>query len=315
MTAGLAGTGKVVLGGGTSQISSTNFGEWVNGYGHTIQGAGSIMGPFTNYGDVIADGGTLSLSGTINNSNVIKTAGVNNILFLGDGTFAGGLYKPAGGVINISGGAILQNITLGEGIVNYYGTSDLFNGSCTFSPLTIINLQGSDLSLKGSNIQTTGSFINIDYGINHEILGNYYLGDGAGINVNNRGILSLKKDGGLNPILTNNGTIRINSGSYNVPDPQFNDYAYMRADGCTATLTGGGAVVLGGGINSRLYAINGGSWVNGADHTLRGSGYIEGPLTNEGLIIADNGTLNLSGTITNHTVMAVAGAGKSPGSE
>jgi hypothetical protein len=124
---------------------------------------------------------------------------------------------------------------------------------------------------------------------------------GSTIDFNYRGTLALQKEGDINPTLTNHGTIRLASG------PNDWDYTHLVANGGIATLEGHGSVVLGGGYDSRLYAINGGSFINDGDHTIRGAGQIDAPLTNYGKIIADNGTLALNQPVVNTGRVIVEG--------
>jgi hypothetical protein len=156
---------------------------------------------------------------------------------------------------------------------------------------------------------TAGAHVSIQYGgflgIAHT---NNILQNGSIIDVNNRGILAFQKDGDLNPILNNYGTIKINSGTFvDYYLPNNNDFAYLRADGCIATLEGHGSVVLGGGYDSSLTAVNGGSFINTGDHTIRGAGNINAPLVNYGKLVADNGTLALNQPVVNVGRLIVEG--------
>jgi len=74
-----------------------------------------------------------------------------------------------------------------------------------------------------------------------------------------------------------------------------------------ATLTGTGQVVLGGDLNNHLSRAYGGSFVNDINHTIRGGGTINAPVTNNGKIIADNQTLQVNANITGTGKVSVQG--------
>ena len=215
----------MVLGGGTnSRLYALNGGSWVNGADHTLRGSGYIEGPLTNEGLIIADNGTLNVSGAISNHTVMTAAGAGNVLALNTGNFIGGALNPQDGRVDLKGGAVLKDTTFKSGSYSVYNGNNL---------------------LAGGNTLTAGAQVTVQYGGTLNIAQrNNVIESGAVLEIANRGILSFQKDGELNPILTNNGTIKINSGDMNWNVPEYNDFAYMRADGCTVSLAGHGSVIL-----------------------------------------------------------------------
>ena len=297
----LAGNGTVTLAGGAnSSIYSMNCGEWINMSGHTIRGNGSISGPFYNYGEIIAEGGPISLSGQIYNYNIMKMGG--STLSVNGGSLIGGTLDPEGGTVNLLGNVSLTDMVFGNGTVNAYYGNNSFHDNLTLSEGTTVNvpytLYGSSLTLSGANIHKAGSQVNVGPWSSLNILGNYTLGNGAFINVNDHGSLYVKKEGDANPTLTNNGTIAVTSA------PDSGCFAYLIADRATTTLAGTGEVLLGGGYETGMGSANGGSWVNAAGHTIRGTGYVSGPVTNFGKIIAGSGNYL---TLTNGTFTGAGG--------
>jgi hypothetical protein len=297
----LAGNGTLTLaGGGNSSIYSMNCGEWINMSGHTIRGNGSISGPFYNYGEVIAEGGPISLSGQIYNYNIMKMGG--STLSVNGGSLIGGTLDPEGGTVNLLGNVGLTDIVFGNGTVNAYYGNNSFHDNVTLSEGTMVNvpytLHGSSLTMSGANIHKAGSQVNVGPWSSLNILGNYTLGKDALINVNDHGSLYVKKEGDANPTLTNNGTIAVTSA------PDSSCFAYLVADGGPTTLTGTGEVLLKGGYETSMFSVNGGSWVNAAGHTIRGTGYLSGPFTNNGKIKAGSGNYL---TLTNGTFTGAGG--------
>ena len=65
-------------------------------------------------------------------------------------------------------------------------------------------------------------------------------------------------------------------------------------------------MVLGGGYETSMFSVNGGSWVNAASHTIRGAGYISSVLENKGNIVAENGTLTINGSVTGNGNVAIS---------
>lgn len=132
---------------------------------------------------------------------------------------------------------------------------------------------------------------------------NLTLGAGATLLITQWG-LDLKSDNPENTCLvTNNGSIQ-------VINPGPNNSALGSAQGSIVSFTGGGEVVLGGPYNLMGNGGWGGSFVNEVDHTIRGGGYIQAGVANQGQIIADSGTLYLQAPFINTgAVIKAEGAG------
>ncbi len=100
----------------------------------------------------------------------------------------------------------------------------------------------------------------------------------------------VRLDGLTDPVITNNGEIRLYATG---------DYAYLVADDPDVLLTGAGTVVLGNQLYSTLAASGSGRFINNELHTIRGQGRITAPIKNDGLILADDGTISISGPVDN----------------
>jgi hypothetical protein len=124
---------------------------------------------------------------------------------------------------------------------------------------------------------------------------------GDKLQFNNGQSLYLSKDSlGNQPTVTNSGIIRLEN----------NYYAYtpqLIANDATVTLDGGGTVELAGSYPSNNYLTysGAGKFVN-VNNTIRGAGHIDAPMTNNGSLIAENGTLVVSQAITGTGKVSVA---------
>ena len=286
-TATLNGNGSVVFGGeaASNYLCSANGGSWVNGIGHHIRGNGSISGPFYNFGEVIAENGTMNLSGEIINFNIIRASNPGSVLSLANGTFSGGWIKPQDGTVNFNGGALLNDLTLGAGNFQVFGTENVLKQNVTLTGAKVDIQMDSSLVLTNSNI----------------------IKDGAEININKFGSMYLRKDGDVNPTINNEGTINLKSGWGTHGWFISLGAANLVADGATATLSGNGSLVFGGeSATNYLGSANGGSWVNDYGHHIRGAGCINSAVENKGNIVAENGTLTINGSVTGNGNVAIA---------
>lgn len=96
-----------------------------------------------------------------------------------------------------------------------------------------------------------------------------------------RQTIDFVENGMLGPVLANNGMINFNSNGVN--------HDWLQANGTVVSIIGSGTFFMGPGENNGLYQINGGSFIHGSDHTIKGSGSIYAPVVNLGTILADRG--------------------------
>jgi hypothetical protein len=137
-------------------------------------------------------------------------------------------------------------------------------------------------------------------------IGGLYVDADDWLNIDNGAALVFGKlDGSTMPVITNNGSIWIQSlGSWTSIQPQ---------NWTVLTLNGTGSLSLNGNIHSRLVEPAGPlavSFINGTGHTVRGGGTIDAGVENRGNIIADNGVLYINGNVTNTTgIIGASGSG------
>jgi mucin-19 len=130
--------------------------------------------------------------------------------------------------------------------------------------------------------------VNLDMGIT---LSGLIVDAGDKLSFNNGASLYLVKEGAINPTVTNNGTIQLNSMGASTS---------LNAYDAVVTLTGTGTLILGGHPQNSLNPYySPGSFLNYTTHTIRGGGTINAAVNNKGKIIADNGILSIGGLITN----------------
>ncbi len=154
-------------------------------------------------------------------------------------------------------------------------------------------------SVAGGTIEGTGSPV---YILNSTLFNPTVTGD---IRVPNNNTLNLPNVG-----LVNNGTIRVS-------DNTNANGTYIRLTGGSATVTGNGTVVLdaNGNLDTAQITTNSGSWTytSGPGQTIRGDGRIYTPLTNNGLVLADQpGTalewMNTGNSVNNTTARTANGS-------
>ena len=125
--------------------------------------------------------------------------------------------------------------------------------------------------------------------------GNYSIaaltvGSGDGLTVGNGQILTIG-DSGNGGTITNNGSIRIDATAGST---------YLRANG-VVMLNGSGSLELAHDTFAIVDSDGtyGGSFINGADHTIKGTGRILAAIDNNGEIVAQNGILQISAAVEN----------------
>lgn len=240
-SATLTGSGSGMLGPLSNSYLS---GTLTNDTYHTIKGGGTIEATVTNKGQIIADNGTMVVTGNITNDpsggkGVVSVDGSNTLEL--HGTIAGGQVNPGAGAVNLVWGT-LTDTTLGAGN---------------------INIPYSEVNFKGNNTLATGTKLNI---------GTDSSGAGLWLRI-----------GAGDPKVTNNGAITVKN-------------SWITAADGAATLTGSGSLVM---ANSSL---NGVGFINDTNHTIKGNGDLNAPVTNLGSLIADKGTLTTANLTTHYPV-------------
>ena len=158
------------------------------------------------------------------------------------------------------------------------------SGPITQTETGRIFANGSDVRL-GSGASVSGGTFESSGDARVEVVGGSALTD-----ITNLGDFGLR--GGTTTqvygSLHNDGTLTVNS-----DDSSAN--CYLRADAYNVLLDGSGEIVLAapGDIDDATITRYYGSWINGPNHTIRGSGKISTELTNEGRIVADDGDVAL----------------------
>ncbi len=334
-TVTLGGSGSLTLNGSGIEETGTGL-TLANGSGHTIQGAGGIGDPgltLNNQGTINANQAT-SLTvvvGSITNSGTMEAT--TGGLLIGSNTInnAGGTILANGATVVLAGpvGASAQVIT--GGAVN------IINSGTLMAPDPAMSMQGVTLTVDatstasiggtvggGSVVNNSGTVVlggatfnsstlnnsgtvNTAGGLN--ILGGTLVNNaGASINVTSSAALQLEAGGSY----TNNGTINIGSSS---------SAGTLLLDGTTANGASGTTVALGGtgsltlnGSGIEETGSGGLTLVNGAGHTIQGTGGIGDPgltLTNQGTINANqtSGLTVMAGSITNSGTMEATAGG------
>lgn len=262
----LTGTGSLTLGGpGTSLAMYYGTDMFINDVSHTIQGGGSISATLVNQGSLIANNGLLAVSGAVTNTGLMKA---DNAILLVSGPVinSGGTMSANGsfGILNLQSAINEGQINPGTGTVKLTGAS-----------LTNTTFGAGKVNVTSYPYYYPPSTFR----------GNTVL-DGTGVTISNGSGLYVSPDDYLVSTITNNGTIKLNSTTYD---------SFLAANGAVVTLTGSGSLVLGGKAGNRL---DGNGFINDIGHTIRGGGTINAPLTNDGSLIADNKILYLNGAVT-----------------
>ena len=175
-------------------------------------------------------------------------------------------------------------------------------GTMNSSPGNTLDLRnhitGGTINAAGGNVLLTGAWLtNLSLGgssfstaTHSNLSGNIGLDPTTVFNVNNGHILNLWADGDTPCTLTNFGTINLNSSGS----------VTSLAAHAPVTFTGTGNVTMGGNINNQLgnAGVSTQIYTNDSLHTIQGGGTIATATTNHGKIIANNGTMSLTGMVS-----------------
>jgi len=274
----ISGTGSLTMSDAANNQVRGNLGNerLTNAAGHTIQGAGSLGGS-----------GYLSVT---NRGTVSATQGTPLIVRMN----ADGFLNT--GILQATGGGLLQLEY--SAVTNFEGSS---NG-------VVRALDGSMVELRNNAVITGGILSTSGSGLIRN------RANGTLDGVTNNGVFETG-DGSSNftttlrNVITNNGTLRMNSGVGG-------NLATGIALGNDVTLAGGGVLTMSNAANNTIYgAPSTTRLTNSATHTISGSGNIgnaQMALTNQGLIVATQTTPliiqpNSSGVINTGTLRANGG--------
>ncbi|HNQ22058.1 MAG TPA: hypothetical protein PKK06_03090 [Phycisphaerae bacterium] len=263
----LDGAGTLTLTGAGAELRRLTPASVVNGFDHTIGGAGTLKSPITNYGTLLADvsGADLRLAETqVDNQGILRATGGGRLVL--DGTSAtGGTMSQ---VHLSSGAALLQNGSLiTQGLVVADSSTITLNQG-RLADVTA-DLAASTLAVSGTGNELSG-----------------VVASNGSINVANGATL------GVGGMLFNTGTLQLGTGAAATQlVPLSSGITFDGQDGSVRL----------GGASSEL--TTGGAVTNRVGHALAGAGRISAPLLNRGEIVADvpGGTLELTGVAKTST--------------
>ncbi len=291
----LAGTGTLAL---ASAGNNTNL--VIGASGATLQGGGTIaLGDATNANRIYGASGTdvlVNVDDTIEGSGQF---GLGQLLFTNKG------LVDATGTAN---GLVLNAVTTNTGTIEATGPAGLSIQNTVTNEGGLIRAVGtSSVMLDNGSDIIGGTLTTLSGGLDQLIGSNTGTLDGSAGVLMNAGALQIDDNATLNlyGTIDNTGTITLASGG--------NDTNLVVA-GTTATLTGGGTIVMGDATNAnRIYGASGDDILVNVDNTIEGSGELgAGSLvfTNEALVDATgkNNGLVLSVVTTNTGTIEATGA-------
>jgi hypothetical protein len=265
-----------------------------------IRGPASILSP-DSATVTLTGNGQIVLWGDNFTSGECAFTGPNTVVNSAGHTIAGGggtvsvAHITNEGAITANHGTLVCNSNITQSSSPPVGTMNASPGNTLDlrNHITggIVNTGGGNVLLSAvwlTNLSLSGSSFNT--ATHSNLSGNIVLNSTTVLNVNNGHILNLWAEGDTPCILNNYGTINLNS-----------------AGGTTSlgahapvTLTGPGSLTLGGNINNQLgnAGVSTQIYINDALHTIQGGGTIGTATTNNGKIIANNGTMSLTGMVS-----------------
>jgi hypothetical protein len=309
-----ATSGTLYLGYPTTNYSFTNTGSiTVTGTGTDIYARGTFdnNGTITaqsggtltfdgdnttaNLGNIVLNGGTVRLNGTIDNTGATLSAPTGGAFNLYNGRIMGGTINANALTFTNSGGyidnaSIAGDLTISpSGYVRFQNGANFTGSNATIGSNSYL-YWGQVGALTGKTITTSGSSSGIYiYGAGNSLT------IGPGTTVSGNG--SIYSDGSLGTTVTNQGSITHTAGT---------GYMYARSFNNSGTITAtGGTVYLGSSGNTYPFLNgSGGSIVfNGA------TGFLSGTFTNAGTLSVMSGSVYTSGTFTNLAGGLISGAG------
>lgn len=324
---GYDGAGTFVQTGGTNTVNGPVYLGYNSNYYSTSNGSYTLRGGTLNAGSIYGvgsaatftiDGGTLNLSTGVGYGTFdVGTLTIGDSQGAGQYTLSGtGQISTSYGVTVNTNGAFTQTGGYVYGHVNNYGSFDYtggtFDGTLTNNGnFYFTNFVAGGAVVNNAHIAAySGESLYGGYGglTNNgtiTVLGDVTLGTkNSSAFVNNGTMLVGFMGAGGNP---NPGMLTVDAASGN--DVNFGNInlasgsELLLASG--TTLSNGGTLALNGGIISGSGALN-----NGVGGTVSGPGSILGSFTNSaGVVLAENGTLNVANGFANDGVVELSGLG------
>ena len=303
LTAAPVNTGTIAAGANTLTVNPS----WSNAGTVTVAGGAVAGGTLTNTGAIVGSG---ALNAVVNSGNLLATNGTLTVTTLSNaaagvvslrsaGTLTGGVITNSGTIAAVAGGNI-------GGVFNSAaGTIQATNGTLTFLANTlnagtlnvsatvkfgaanelvatnngVINLLGGTILDK--DLFNRGRIVTVAGG---GVISNALINDVGGFIISTNGTLVLTPDLGNLGVITNTATLIVS----NVPAASL------------GVATNSGTIVLGGGTFSAASLTNTG--------VVLGNGTLGAALINQsgGALRATNGTLNVTGAVTQQGAVDVA---------
>ncbi len=317
------GSGSLTLSGsGTLTLSNSGnlgspSGALVNDTNHTIRGTGTMNGQITNNGTITADQSTaltMFLYGASSNSNIMQATGAGGLnINAGASSFTNtGNILAASGPVQMTGPLTNQGTMQATNATMTFNSPSLTNsgaiqagagGTVSFGSSSVNNTNGT-ISASGGGTLDLGSSTFIGGSFTATGAGSLILGSGnayltnVSMTIGQNAGLQVSPSQGLTVTgaITNNGAITVNN-------------AAISPGSGSLTLSGSGTLTL---SNSGNLGSPSGALVNDTNHTIRGTGTMNGQITNNGTITADQSTaltVYLNGASSNSNIMQATGAG------
>jgi hypothetical protein len=246
--------------GSTVRLVGGNLGgnAFMNDTTSTIRGTGGISARVFNHGTILADNGTLTL-GTVlntyytNDGGTMSASGNGNVLNIRRLVTGGTIQTVDGGIVELNGGASLQNTTLAAGTAIVTGPCTLSTDNSIASGAEIKVNNGQMLDLGGTPTITNNGIISLNSsgdltqlrsnahtatltGTGKVVLGvdsNNGLTQTAGGSFLNDTHHTIEGTGSISAALINNGTILANNGTLQLNQNITGTGTISIADGAT----------------------------------------------------------------------------------
>jgi hypothetical protein len=311
--------GALTMGGGNSLIINP---LGMSGTGMQFRLGGALAGAATtvdNDGLIQLNRGPLSILSA--DSATVTLTGSGQVVLWGDNFSSGEcaftgpntVVNSAGHTIAGGGGTVSVVKITNEGAITATHGTLICNSNITqssASPVGTMNsspgntldlrnhITGGNINTGGGNVVLTGVWLTnlnlvgnqFNTATHSNLSGNIGLDPTTVFNVNNGHILNLWADGDTPCTLNNYGAINLNSSGGGT----------SLAAHAPVTFTGTGSVTMGGNINNQLgnAGVSTQIFINDSLHTIQGGGTIATATTNNGKIIANNGTMSLTGMVS-----------------
>ena len=325
-------TGGLLLASGTDNFGVVNLnGKTLNATGglsnsFTVQGSGTVLGPFTNLNGGLVNpgvnGSVLTIGNLTGNALGGQLVAAYNTTLLTNGAYDNlGVVFLGGGNAEFSGSGEMTNLgtlngagTVSKVVLNR-GTIEAQGGTLSFTATGNSNTShGEILAGAGTTVRYTNGLATNEGGI--VLMGGTF--DNNGSTVTNAAGSRIQGFGSVNTGgLTNRGAIQAHGGTLTLMGTNNINVAFgfieagpgdtvLYASGLS---TNAGSIALHGGT----FDNNGFGMTNAASGNIVGSGTVKtGGLANQGIILAQGGTLTLTGAggtnAAGASILAITGA-------